>query len=150
MARLFSAFVPPGPVVSHLSERLVPVGDLRWIPVASWHVTLGFYGDGDDPVTRAAWLRERASGLTAPRMRLSGAGSFPGGLWVGVAPVHEDSARALGSLAPAAGRDTREFRPPLPVARAGRGGGGQVAGGLVARLSDYVGPVWTASELVLF
>lgn len=146
-ARLFSALVPSAPAVGHLSRHLDRTADLRWEPDENWHVTLGFYGTGDDPERRSAWLRERLRGQGAFRVRLSGADSFPGVLWIGVSG---DEA-ALHDLAVAAGSglEDREYRPHLTLARY-RHGQKRLAKGLIHNLSNYQGPEWAADEVVLF
>ncbi|HEY3753970.1 MAG TPA: 2'-5' RNA ligase family protein [Pseudonocardiaceae bacterium] len=120
--RLFSALVPPAAVLDHLTDHLadqsarLPTG-LRWTPADRWHVTLRFYGDGDDPVTRAAWLRERVEGRVAPRLRLTGGGTFAGVLWAGVHAATVVDERRFAELAEAAGADGTEFRAHLTLAR---------------------------------
>lgn len=146
-ARLFSALVPPAPAVEHLSRHLDRTADLRWEPDKNWHITLGFYGAGDDPTHRPAWLREQLRGQRVFRLRLSAADSFPGVLWIGVsgdeAALH-DLAEAAGS-----GLEDREYRPHLTLARF-RHGQKRLAEGLIQSLSNYQGPEWTADEVVLF
>lgn len=116
-ARLFTAIVPPDAVLTRLDGLLAPLREaesgLRWTPRERWHVTLGFFGNEDDPVRRTRWLRERAEGLPAPALRLAGAGTFRGVLWVGVEAA--DSERFL-RLARACGADRRRFRAHLTVA----------------------------------
>lgn len=147
--RLFSAFVPPQPVVDDLSgwlaghtDGLPP--DLRWTPVPRWHVTLGFFGDDDDPVRRTAWLRRRAGGRPAPRLRLAGGGTFPGVLWAGVTTADE---RLLAQLAKAAGAGRRGYRPHLTLARWRSGEPDE--GVLVAALAGYTGPWFTPDAVSL-
>jgi 2'-5' RNA ligase len=145
--RLFSALVPPAPAARHLAQHLDRTADLRWEPDQNWHVTLGFYGAGDDPEHRSAWLRAHLRGQRAFRLRLAGADSFPGVLWIAVsgdeAALH-DLAEAAGS-----GLDDREYRPHLTLARF-RHGQQRLAKGLIQDLSTYQGPEWTAGEVVLF
>jgi RNA 2',3'-cyclic 3'-phosphodiesterase len=117
--RLFSALVPPTEAVEHLAAWLAEhtaglPAELRWEPVERWHITLGFFGDGDDPVSRTKWLRRRAEGRPAPTLRLVGAGTFPGVLWAGVTTTDE---RLLAQLARAAGAGRRNFTPHLTLAR---------------------------------
>lgn len=114
MARLFSALVPPAPVLDQLAAALGPIDPpLRAENRAGWHITLGFYGDGDDPATRSAWLAEALDGMAAPRLRLHGAGTFPRVGWVGV-----QADQALDRLARAAGAGAeRPYQPHLTVAR---------------------------------
>lgn len=120
MARLFSAIVPPDPVLAELAAQVDDVAgsmpEMRWIPVRNWHVTLGFFGDDDDPARRSAWLRRRVIDRPAPRLRLLGSGSFPGVLWIGLEPAHDD-VFALTRLAAAAGAGRRAFHAHLTVAR---------------------------------
>lgn len=124
MARLFSALVPPAAVLAELDTAIRPVRDryprLRWAAPERWHVTLGFFGDDDDARRRSAWLRRRAAGRPAPQLRLHGAGTFPGVLWVAVEPATGADRRALARLAQAAGggrADRKPFRAHLTVAR---------------------------------
>ncbi|RZS30540.1 2'-5' RNA ligase [Herbihabitans rhizosphaerae] len=159
MARLFSAIVPSPEAVADLAEHVpghLPDGaaeiKLRWTPPDRWHLTFGFFGDDDSEQRRTKWLHRRATGLRAPTLRLAGAGSFPGVLWIGV--VEEtagESADAMRKLAVAAGAGRRPYRPHLTVARYQRGQHAKrVIGGLVDQLADYRGPAWTPSDLVLF
>src|ERR1700743_2167733 len=82
--RLFSALVPPAPVLDDLAARLAAPTtalppELRRTPRERWHITLGFFGDDDDPVRRAKWLRRRVGGRQAPALRLGGGGGVPRG-----------------------------------------------------------------------
>ncbi|GAB3477496.1 RNA 2',3'-cyclic phosphodiesterase [Amycolatopsis cihanbeyliensis] len=143
--RLFSALVPPDPVVESLRTALADAPSdarLRRLPPGQWHITLGFFGE-DDPEARAAWLRPRLAGRPMLDLRLAGAGTFPGVLWVGVRSA------GLDALAGASGADEldRPFHPHLTVAR-GHDPGARRR--LLSRLRDYRGPWWTATEVVLF
>lgn len=103
-------------MVDHLAGWLDGIrrpSELRWTPVPKWHITLGFFGDDDDPDERTEWLRRRAQGRPAPTLRLAGGGVFPGVLWVGV-QARDDL--ALARLAVAAGADQRRFTPHLTMA----------------------------------
>ncbi|SFQ05760.1 2'-5' RNA ligase [Amycolatopsis arida] len=166
--RLFSAVVPPAEAVRSLQAALAvaPRGaGLRWVPSGQWHITLGFYGE-DDLVARVAWLRRRLAGLPAPALRLTGAGTFPGVLWVGVdgqltalaaaagATVDDPTGPASaagttdGTTGGAAGAATEDlpFHPHLTLAR------GRVRSERrrwVDLLAGYAGPRWTATEVVL-
>lgn len=88
---------------------------LRFTPAERWHITLRFYGE-DDPATRAQWLRDRVSALPAPRLRLAGAGTFPGVFFAGVDTDGPSEAVALRKLAFAAGAE-RRYRAHLTLAR---------------------------------
>ena len=146
--RLFSALVPPPEARESLRAFLA--GEerrtgLRWGSEADWHLTLGFYGDGGDPVERLAWLAERLRGRDAPIVRVAGSGTFPGVLWAG---VHGEG---LAGLAEAAGADLelRDYRPHLTLARWPRDRTSAAAETVAARLHEYAGPWWPAGEVVL-
>jgi 2'-5' RNA ligase len=149
--RLFSALVPPAPVLDHLSEHLARSGTdrdvLRWMPADRWHVTLGFFGDDDDPVRRTKWLRRRAGGRPAPRLRLAGGGTFPGVLWVGAHPDTADDERRLAQLARAAGAGRRDFTAHLTLARWRSGAPEKDM--LPDSLAGYTGPWFTPDAVVL-
>jgi 2'-5' RNA ligase len=163
VARLFSALVPPAPVLDHLAGWLAehPIdAPLRWGPRDRWHVTIGFFGDDDDPDRRTKWLRRRVAGRLAPALRLAGAGTFPGVLWVGVRPDTETDARRLATLGQAAGAGRAVSSPPAP-ARPGRTAfhphltlarwrsGTPDRDALIAVFAGYTGPWFTPDELLL-
>lgn len=151
MARLFSALVPPPDAIDDLDARLAGLQAqqprLRFTPAERWHVTLGFFGDGDDPRRRSAWLSRRLAGRAEVRLRLAGGGTFPGVLWVGVESAGERDAEALRRLAQAAGAGRRGFTAHLTVARwRDRGVSRAEAAG---PLAAYIGPWFTAREVAL-
>jgi 2'-5' RNA ligase len=154
MVRLFSAIELPGDVLDDLAEHLAGVRastpDLRWEPPQRWHITLGFYGDGQDVDRRSAWLREQVTPHPASRLRLLGAGRFPGVLWVGV-DTEGGALQALGG-ALADSQDQREFVPHLTVARWKKReqAGGEAGMRASAAVGGYVGRWWLADEVVLF
>lgn len=143
---LFSALVPSADAVRSLrvgleDEPRVPLPQLRWDPPDRWHVTLGFYG-AEDPASRADRLRVALTGLAPRQVRLRGAGTFPGVLWIGVDGDLADLAQAAR-----ADDDRRPFRPHLTIAR----GRDRARPDAWARALDgYRGPGWTAAEVVLF
>jgi RNA 2',3'-cyclic 3'-phosphodiesterase len=146
--RLFSALVPSEDAIDHLAGWLAGHADalppeLRWTPVDRWHVTLGFFGD-DDPVARTKWLRRRTEGRRAPRLRLAGAGTFPGVLWAGVDTADE---RLSAQLARAAGAGRRGYRPHLTLARWRSGGLDRAA--MVDVFDGYTGPWFTPDAVLL-
>jgi 2'-5' RNA ligase len=153
VARLFSALVPPAPALDHLATWLAdhPIdAPLRWGRRARWHVTVGFFGDDDDPDRRTKWLRRRVTGRLAPTLRLAGAGTFPGVLWVGVRTGTETDARRLAVLGQAAGAgraDRMAFHPHLTLARWRSGTPDRDA--LIAVFAGYTGPWFTPDELLL-
>lgn len=146
-ARLFTALLPPEPVLASLRQELDRhPGDrggrrVRWTTMAQWHVTLGFYGT-DDPVAREDWLRPRLAGLAAPTLWLEGAGTFRGVLWTGVL------GEGLRDVAEAARPDHEEraFHGHLTLARGPAQG---VLGRWRRALTGYRSPEWTATEVVL-
>ncbi|SNR44953.1 2'-5' RNA ligase [Haloechinothrix alba] len=152
--RLFAAFVPPRPVTESLALELArhrpgargDRGGLRWVDPALWHVTVAFYGR-DDPDRRTEWLRDRLAGYAAPRLRLEGAGTFPGVLWTGVTG---DSER-LRSVAVRAGTGerNRRYHAHLTLARWKGAAAAAHAEGWRRLLAGYHGPGWLAGELVL-
>ncbi|HEV8562143.1 MAG TPA: RNA 2',3'-cyclic phosphodiesterase [Actinophytocola sp.] len=158
MPRLFSAVELPDFVAADLAARLDKVraeaDPLRWVEPDSWHITLGFYGNREHADRRGAWLRRRASGLAAPRIRLAAAGGFPGVLWIGVDPANRAAERAMLAVATAAQPDEgddQEFRAHVTVARWRRGPDrNPLAERAALALGDYNGPWWVPRELVLF
>jgi RNA 2',3'-cyclic 3'-phosphodiesterase len=157
--RLFSALSLPDFVATDLETRLDKVaGDadaLTWVAPDSWHITLGFYGNREHADRRGAWLRRRATGLVAPRVRLAAAGGFPGVLWIGVESATRLAERALLAVASAARADEvtdeLEFRAHVTVARWRRGPDrNPVAERAAEALGDYAGPWWVPKEVVLF
>jgi 2'-5' RNA ligase len=152
MPRLFSSLVPPAAVLDHLSEWLAEHtaecdAALRWTPADNWHITLGFFGDDDDPVRRTKWLHRRATGRPAPRLRLAGAGTFPGVLWAGLHTDTDADVTLLARLAQAAGAGRRGYRPHLTLARWRSGDVDQAA--LIRLFDAYTGPWFTPDELLL-
>ena len=157
--RLFAAVVPPPHALDDLAEVVGPVRagappSLRWTPRERWHLTLAFYGEVDD--ARAGELAERlaraASRHRAPVLSLAGAGRFGQQvLWAG---VHGDVevVAGLAASAAAAGRrvgavvDDRPHRPHLTLARSR---GEADLRPLVAALSPWAGPAWTAGAVLL-
>ena len=159
MPRLFSAVELPDSVAADLQLRLDKVRfdaePLTWVASESWHITLGFYGNREHADRRGAWLRRRASGLAAPRIRLASAGGFPGVLWIGIDPANRAAEVAMHAVASAAKADEDaeedEFLPHVTVARWRRGPDrNPLAERAGLALNDYVGPWWVPRELVLF
>lgn len=125
--RLFSALVPPPPVLRALATeltryRLPGSPEPRWAPRESWHITLAFYGD-DSVRARAEWLAPQLAGCVPLRLELSGAGTFPGVLWAGVGGdlggLHQ-----LGRAAGAGDPGSVGSADPGGSAAAGSGGAG--------------------------
>ncbi|MCT2585165.1 RNA 2',3'-cyclic phosphodiesterase [Actinophytocola gossypii] len=163
MARLFSAIELPATVRAELADRLRDLRasdpelerELTWSPPHGWHITLGFYGDREHVDRRGAWFRRQAAGLDPARLRLRGAGRFPGVLWIGVNPMGERDAGALSGLAGALGADITadqfDFAPHVTVARWRRGGvRGERAIQASAALADFASSWWPVTEVALF
>ncbi len=163
MVRLFSALELPDPVRAELAERVRELraqdGELSWVPAERWHITLGFYGDREHVDRRGAWFRRQAAGLAASRLRLRGAGRFPGVLWIGVDPMESRDAAALDTLAGALNADWNadrnadryELTAHVTVARWRRGAAGTRGASQAVRvLGDFRGSWWHAGEVVLF
>ncbi|MEV6610267.1 RNA 2',3'-cyclic phosphodiesterase [Kutzneria sp. NPDC051319] len=158
--RLFTSLVPSRDAVEHLAAALATVDGPQWIDRDKWHITLCFHGEGDDPVARAARLRERASALRPIRLRLASAGVFGEVLWIGVESddTLAEAAAAVRDHAPGH-VERHDFTPHLTVARGAGYPGPSPARNArhghdnsldVVPLLGYKGPWWTSSELVLF
>jgi 2'-5' RNA ligase len=172
--RLFVAIYPPKPAVEDLSAQVARLRtgaaaaagtNVRLADPANAHLTLAFLGDTpDDRLVDV----ESALGLAAqtfrdargssPRLRLGGGGSFGRGrftvLWVDVRG-EVDGLVVLARLIRSGLRrarlphDEKPFRAHLTIARPGdRIDRADV---LADReiLHDYLGPEWSADELVL-
>jgi 2'-5' RNA ligase len=153
--RLFTCFHAPAAEEDRLAARvaaLAPpaealVGDLRWTPRANWHVTLCFHGE-DEVASRWSAIAPRLAGLPAPTLRLAGAGTFGGVLWIGVRPAGPRDANALADLAEAAGADRTEYTAHLTIAR-GRSRGRIDTRSLTGLFADYTGGWFVPGEVAL-
>jgi len=162
--RLFVGLAPSAAALDDLDAACAPLrlgrGDLRWTSRELWHVTLAFLGEVSEdrlagllPRLERAARRHLAFGL-----RLAGAGAFPAPgranvLWGGLS----GDRKALGDLAMsvAAGArrggapspdEGRRYRPHVTLARCRVPADVRT---IVAELSGYQGPVWTAGEIHL-
>ena len=146
--RLFSAVWPSEPALVHLERAVrrveLPAG-VRRVPTEKWHLTLAFYGNDASLPERAGYLDEQLAGLAAPALRLAGAGTFAGVLWVGVEPAAPKDRQALRAVAIAAGAG-RKFRPHITVARWRLDRPGRW---MAEQLAAYRGAVWIASHVDL-
>jgi 2'-5' RNA ligase len=166
--RLFVALAPPEAALDDLEAACAPLwpgaGELRWTGRELRHITLAFLGEvGEDllpallPRLERAARRHRAFGL-----RIAGGGAFPSParatvLWSGLAGDRKtlgELAMSVGAGARRAGAGTevrapgegRRYRPHVTLARS------RVPADLsqvVAELSGYAGPGWTAGEIQL-
>lgn len=158
---LFVAVRPDDAAVEDLQDavervaRLPVAHDVRWQPAAQWHVTMAFLGADDagvaDEVGERLTALARTPAITG--MRLAGAGCFGRQiLWMDLAGPDDvarlaDLARAIPPLLRGSGAalDRRPWRPHLTVGRVRHGDARPV----VPYLSDYQGPAWDVTELVL-
>ncbi len=143
MPRLFTALEVPAHLTARLEMLRGRLPGARWISPESYHLTLRFCGDIDEP--RADDFVEALTEVFIEpfSLRLSGVGSFggrkPRAVWVGVEPceplmrlqrAHERAARKAG-LPP----ETRNFSPHVTIARLRAAQPGAVA--------DYLSAVGT-------
>ena len=165
--RLFTAVPLPAPVHRSLVAAVDPVTDLdggpRWSARDLWHVTLVFLGEVDE--AGLPRLRRELAGAVAAAagpmpftVRLSGAGTFPGGrrpqvLWIGV----DGDVDRLAALARAVRRAARrgrvevESRPYHPHVTLGRWRAREGASReAVQRLADYTGPEFHVDRFTLY
>ena len=139
MTRHFAAFPLPADVADHLAAALPPFPPgVRPEPRHHWHITVAYYGE-DDPAARLPWLAERVRGHPAPRLRLTGAGAFPGVAWMGV-----DGDLAALAAAAAAEKESRPYVPHVTIGRLRRPGEWR------PDLAEDRGLEWIAPELVLY
>lgn len=125
MPRLFTALEIPGHLVPRLEMLRGRLAGARWIRPESYHLTLRFAGDIEEPEADD-FVEALCEVAVEPfTLRLSGVGSFggrrPRALWAGVEAceplirlhrAHERAARKAG-LAP----ETRNFAPHVTLAR---------------------------------
>jgi RNA 2',3'-cyclic 3'-phosphodiesterase len=152
--RLFSAIELPDGVRAELADRMTAARaaapGLKWIPREQWHITLGFYGDGDDPGRRGAWLREQAAPLRGFRLRLRDAGRFSGVLWIGGETPDAEALQAAAGALTGQRAGGRAYTPHVTVARWKKRAMAHAAMAAAAALAGYRGPWWLADEVVLF
>lgn len=157
---LFVALVPPEPVLDEVAAAFGPHHNawpgLRWTRRESWHVTLAFYGEVDEPTAERLPERLARAAARHPSRELAfaGAGAFPRPasarvLWTGI----EADLRRLAESCVAAGRragvgieDPKHFHPHLTVARARDP---LDVRSLVDGLRTYAGAPWSAGEIHL-
>jgi 2'-5' RNA ligase len=146
--RLFTALWPPAEAVAALLAATAPAAEppgWRAVDPASWHLTLAFHGEADAGVL-ARRLDSAAGGAPAPRLRIAGAGAFPGVRWAG---VETDAPEELARLVTAAGGDQAAFVPHLTVLRRRRRPGPGAHADPPARWASHRGPWWRPGEVLL-
>ncbi|MFR9730781.1 2'-5' RNA ligase family protein [Saccharopolyspora sp. MS10] len=156
---MFTAVRPPPAALDHLRSalRALPPGAVeraasglrgfRLAPARQWHVTLRFHGTVEPAPLLRSLERDLPAAGPAPLLRLAGAGTFRGVLWVGVETAAEGDTRGLRALVRAAGGDPETFRAHLTLAR--WNGGHPDRRALTALLSGYAGPWWEAADVAL-
>jgi 2'-5' RNA ligase len=169
-ARLFVAVQPSTDAVVHLNDAVAPLRPhwpgLRWTAPAMWHLTCAFFGDMD--TQRLPELEARLSRAAARHrrstLRFAGAGAFARPArasivyaGIGLVPPASLAGSELAGLSAscaAVGRrlglsiEDRAFRPHLTLGRV-KGRAPMDLRPLVAELSGYEGPSWSASAIVL-
>ncbi|MEV5896100.1 RNA 2',3'-cyclic phosphodiesterase [Nonomuraea fuscirosea] len=159
--RLFAALVPPDEVLDELSHAIAPhvgqVPGLRWPDRATWHITLGFFGEVPEGVlpeleTRLARAVARHP---APELSFDRFGAFSSVrrarvFWAGVTgdPMTRlaDSVKAGARRAGASQTDDKRFHPHLTLARAKT----EIdLRDLVEALAGFSGSVWRAEHVHL-
>ncbi|WP_029534896.1 RNA 2',3'-cyclic phosphodiesterase [Saccharopolyspora spinosa] len=162
--RLFTALWPSEEAVRHLAStvgRLRPdrvaeatagLRKFRFTPSQRWHLTLRFHGDDADQQHVIERLDHRVARLleadpAPPQLRLAGAGTFRGVLWIGVEPGTDSDDAALRGLVRAAGGDPRGYTAHLTIARWAAGRADREL--LPGLLAGYAGPWWQSRELAV-
>jgi RNA 2',3'-cyclic 3'-phosphodiesterase len=169
LMRLFVGLAPPEAVLDDLDAACAPLrqwpgergnGELRWTGRELWHVTLAFLGEVSPDRLPALTPRLERAARRHPAFGLgiAGAGAFPGParanvLWSGIggdrkalgelAMSVSAGARRAGAAPPDEGR---RYRPHVTLARC------RVPADvrpILAELSGYQGPGWTAGEIHL-
>jgi RNA 2',3'-cyclic 3'-phosphodiesterase len=145
--RLFTALWPPPEAVAALAADVGPgpaPPGWRATDPGTWHVTLAFHGEAD-PGVQARGLERAAHLAAAPRLRLAGAGTFPGVAWAGVEAAPGGD---LLALVLAAGGDPSRFVGHVTVLRARRRPAPDAGQGSPS-WSAHRGPWWRAAEVLL-
>jgi 2'-5' RNA ligase len=164
LMRLFVGLAPSAEALDDLDAACAPLrrgrGDLRWTSRELWHVTLAFLGEvSEDSLAGLLPRLERAARRhLAFGLNLAGAGAFPSParanvLWGGLS----GDRKALGELAMSVGAgarragapppdEGRRYRPHVTLARCRIPADVRT---IVAELSGYRGPAWTAGEIYL-
>ncbi|MFB9834352.1 RNA 2',3'-cyclic phosphodiesterase [Actinoallomurus acaciae] len=158
--RLFVALIPPEPVLDEVAAAFAPYRadwpHLRWTHRDTWHVTLAFYGEVDEPAAERLRPRLERAAARHPRRELAfaGAGAFPRArsartLWTGIETDLQrlaDSCRAAGRREGIDTGRTLRFHPHLTVARTRAP---RDLRPVVEGLQAYEGTPWTAGEIHL-
>jgi 2'-5' RNA ligase len=147
VSRLFVAVTLPAEIEAHLDDYVdvarSATDALRWVPSSRWHITVEFLGEcGRHEADRqlARWT-DRARRCTPLEVAVAGAGTFPQSwrarvLWAGVTVDPQAWRRLAGA----------EQQPHVTLARTREA---TDLAGVVASLSNYCGPSWNATEVVI-
>ncbi|MFI6295792.1 RNA 2',3'-cyclic phosphodiesterase [Nonomuraea sp. NPDC050790] len=159
--RLFAALVPPDEVLDEIETAIAPhvgqVPGLRWPDRATWHVTLGFFGEVPERVLPALQVRLARAVARHPAVDLAfdGFGAFSSVrrarvFWAGLSggPMTRlaDSVKAGARRAGATETDQKRFHPHLTLARAKHE---QDLSALVESLAGFSGSPWRAESVRL-
>ena len=155
---------PPAEALAHAAgavSRISPTApDMHWVPQERWHVTLAFLGEvNPDRIPHLSEALREVSREHEPLagLRLEGAGTFRGALWIGLAPAERHSpaarlARAVQRAMRGAGIpvESRPWRAHLTVARWKASPDRQKAADTaITGMAGYVGPEFGAAEFHL-
>ena len=161
--RLFVGITPTPEARAHAAEavdRLATTAGLRRLARERWHVTLAFLGEVDpDRIPELATRLDDVAQAQAPLqgLRLAGAGTFRGVLWLGVEPTERHSpadrlARAVQREMRSAGIpvERKQWRAHLTIARWRPSADRDAAArGAADSLAAYTGPAFDVHEIRL-
>jgi RNA 2',3'-cyclic 3'-phosphodiesterase len=165
LVRLFVAITPSAAALDELDAAIAPLRaawpGLHWTSPQSWHVTLAFLGEVEEPATsRLAARLERAAGRrrAALDLYIGGGGAFPSVvrgrvLWAGIRGNRQELRDIAGAVIRGAARagapspdGGRRYRPHITLARCRE----QVdLRPLVDALARHSGPSWPADRIHL-
>jgi 2'-5' RNA ligase len=165
VVRLFVAITPSAAALEELDAAIAPLRaawpGLNWTRPQSWHVTLAFLGEVEEPVvaTLAARL-EAAAGRRRAALDLwiGGGGAFPSVvrgrvLWTGIRGDRQELGKIAGAVIRGAARagapapdGERRYRPHITLARCRETVNLHP---LVEVLDQHTGPTWPADRIHL-
>jgi 2'-5' RNA ligase len=163
--RLFVAITPSAAALEALDAAIAPLRagwpGLHWTSPQSWHITLAFLGEVEEPVVaRLAARLERAADRRRDALDLwiGGGGAFPSVvrgrvLWAGIRGDRQELGKIAGSVirgAEKAGAPSsdgeRRYRPHITLARCRETVNLHP---LVEVLDQHTGPTWPADRIHL-
>ena len=159
------AITPSAAALDELDAAIAPLRaawpGLSWTSPQSWHVTLAFLGEVEEPVVAKLAVRlEKAAGRRRAALNLwiGGGGAFPSVvrgrvLWAGIRGDREQLRRIAESVAKGAGTagapstdGERRYRPHITLARCRETVNLHP---LVDVLDQHAGQAWTADRIHL-